>query len=53
MHYHPVLKYRNVRRVTDDLFCIVIECDDPRFNAVETRALLERIGGRNVEELEA
>ena len=52
MHYHPVLKYRDIRRGTDDLFFIVIEAVDPRFNAAETRDLLARIGGRNVEELE-
>ena len=51
-HYHPVLKYHNIRRGMDDLFFIVIEAADPRFNAAETRALLTKIGGRNVEELE-
>ena len=53
MHYHPVLKYREIRRGTDDLFFIVIESADPRFNAAETRALLQRAGGRQIEELEA
>jgi hypothetical protein len=53
MHYHPVLKYHDIKRGTDDLFFIVIEASDPRFNAAETRALLERAGGRQIEELEA
>jgi hypothetical protein len=53
MHYHPVLKYRDIRRGTDDLFFLVIEAGDPRFNAAETRALLQRAGGRQIEELEA
>jgi Protein of unknown function (DUF3341) len=35
------------------LFFIVIESADPRFNAAETRALLQRAGGRQIEELEA
>jgi hypothetical protein len=52
-HYHPVLKYRDIRRGMDDLFFIVIEAEDPRFNAAETRALLAKAGGRNIEELEA
>ncbi len=52
-HYHPVLKYRDIRRGMDDLFFIVIETEDPRFNAAETRALLAKAGGRNIEELEA
>jgi hypothetical protein len=53
MHYHPVLKYHNIRRGTDDLFFLVIETADPRFNAAGTRALLQQVGGRNIEELEA
>jgi hypothetical protein len=53
MHYHPVLNYENIRRGTDDLFFIVIERSDPRYDAANTRALLERIGGREVVEIEA
>ncbi len=52
-HYHPVLKYKDIRRGTDDLFFIVIEAEDPLFNAAETRALLGRAGGRNIGELES
>jgi hypothetical protein len=51
--YHPVLKYDNIRRGMDDLFFIVIEASDPRFHAINTRALLEEIGGRDITELEA
>jgi hypothetical protein len=50
--YHPVLKYDHIRRVTDDRFFIVIETSDPRYNAANTRALLEKIGGKDVAELE-
>jgi hypothetical protein len=53
MHYHPVLKFRDVRRAMDDRFYIVIEASDPRFDAKATRALLEKAGGREIEELEA
>jgi hypothetical protein len=52
MHYHPVLNYENIRRGTDDLFYIVIERADPRFNAENTRALLEKVGGSGITELE-
>jgi Protein of unknown function (DUF3341) len=52
MHYHPVLHYEDIRRGTDDLFFIVIERADPRFDAANTRKLLEAAGGRNVSELE-
>ena len=53
MHYHPVLKYDQIRRGMSDTFYIVIEARDPRFNLAATRALLEQAGGRDVKELEA
>jgi hypothetical protein len=53
MHYHPVLKYDNIRRGMDDTFFIVIEARDPRFNLANTKALLEKAGGKAVTELEA
>jgi hypothetical protein len=53
MHYHPVLKYDHIRRGMDDTFFIVIEARDPRFNAANTRALLEKAGGKSIAELEA
>jgi hypothetical protein len=37
----------------DDLFFIVIEARDPRFNLANTKALLEKAGGKNIKELEA
>lgn len=53
MHYHPVLKYDQIRRGMDDTFFIVIEARDPRYNAANTRALLEKAGGKNISEIEA
>jgi len=53
MHYHPVLKYDNIHRGMDDLFFIVIETRDPKFDAARTRALLEKAGGTEIQELEA
>lgn len=53
MHYHPVLKYPKIRRGMDDLFFIVIEARDPRFNAANTKALLAKIGGTEITDLEA
>ena len=52
MHYHPVLKYEHIRRGTSDLFFLVIEKADPRYDAVNTRTLLEGVGGREIAELE-
>jgi hypothetical protein len=53
MHYHPVLKYDQIKRGLDDTFFIVIEARDPRYNVANTRALLEKIGGKSVQEIEA
>lgn len=53
MHYHPVLKYDHIGRGMDDTFFIVIEARDPRFNLANTKALLEKAGGKNIQELEA
>jgi len=53
MHYHPVLKYDEVHRATSDRFFVVIERQDPRYDAVGTRKLLESLGGRDIRELEA
>src|SRR5271166_4036249 len=52
MHYHPVLNYEHIRRGTDDLFFVVIEKADPRYEEANTRALLEGAGGREIGELE-
>ncbi|MEO7415198.1 MAG: DUF3341 domain-containing protein [Opitutaceae bacterium] len=53
MHYHPVLKYDQIKRGMDDTFFIVIEASDPRFNLANTKALLEKAGGTEIKELEA
>jgi hypothetical protein len=53
MHYHPVLKYDKIHRGMDDRFLLVIETRDPRFNPTTTRALLEKVGGKEITELEA
>lgn len=53
MHYHPVLKYPKIARGMDDLFFIVIETRDPRFNAANTKALLAKVGGTEITDLEA
>jgi hypothetical protein len=53
MHYHPVLKSPKIKRGLDDQFLIVIETRDPRFNLANTKALLEKIGGKEISELEA
>jgi len=52
MHYHPVQKAPKLTRLLDDRFHIVIEANDPKYNAAATRAFLEKIGGTDIAELE-
>ncbi|MFZ5494515.1 MAG: DUF3341 domain-containing protein [Verrucomicrobiota bacterium] len=52
MHYHPVLKAPQFVRALDDRFYIVIEANDPKYHAAQTRALLERAGGKDIVEIE-
>jgi hypothetical protein len=52
MHYHPVLKYDDVHRATDDAFYIVLEARDPRFTQESARKLLAEAGAQEIAELE-
>jgi hypothetical protein len=53
MHNHPLFKSKVFERVTDDAFFISIESWDPRFDPTATGKLLESVGARRVELLEA
>ncbi len=51
--HHPLLKNRRFTSgVTHDKFFVVIECDDPKYSATETRRLLEATGSRHLELVE-
>jgi len=50
--YHPLHTSRRFKRATDDRFFISIEAEDPLFDGEGTRALLESLGGLQVEEVE-
>ena len=52
MHYHPVLKYDEVHRATDDAFYIVLDAADARFTRDGARKLLEGVGAQQIDELE-
>jgi hypothetical protein len=53
MHYHPVMHYAKWRRLTDDQFAVVIEADDPGYDAAAVRALLESLDPLEVSIIEA
>ncbi|MCH2135921.1 MAG: DUF3341 domain-containing protein [Phycisphaerales bacterium] len=51
--YHPVLKSRHLKRITDDRFVLVIESSDPAFTRADTRAFLSSLEPESIVELEA
>ena len=53
MHHHPLFRSRVFERASDDAFFISIESWDPKFDAADTRKLLESIGARSVELVES
>jgi hypothetical protein len=53
--HHPLLKHRRFieNGAMHDRFYLVIETDDPKFHAAETRKLLESTGSAHIETVEA
>lgn len=50
--YHPSMKYSQAHRATDDRFILVVEADDPKFDARQTAEMLKSLGGKEVEVVE-
>jgi hypothetical protein len=52
--HHPLLKHRRfiAGGATHDKFYLVIETDDPKYHATETRKLLESTGSAHIETVE-
>jgi ActD protein len=50
--YHPAFNYSQVHRATDDRFLLVIEADDPIFNAHLSADHLRGVGAASVEVVE-
>ncbi len=49
---HPLFVSKQFKKFSDDTFFISIEARDPKFHQVETKALLEKVGGKNIELVE-
>jgi hypothetical protein len=47
--YHPSSNYRLAHRATDDLFILVVESNDPKFNAQATTEDMKSVGAGTVE----
>lgn len=51
-YYHSLFKVPAFSRVTDDKFFIAIEVSDPKYDVEECRALLEKTGAKDIQEVE-
>jgi hypothetical protein len=47
--YHPSMNYRSMHRATDDRFLLLIESDDPMFDAQLASEHLKSVGAEEVE----
>ena len=47
--HHPIFNYRQSAKASDDGFLLVIEAQDPRFDAEKSSKLLESLGATDVE----
>jgi len=50
--YHPSMNYQAAHRATDDRFLLVIEADDPKFDAQRSAEHLRSVGAAGVEVVE-
>ncbi len=50
--YHPSMRYKNAHRASDDRFLLVIEAEDPKFDAVKSAEHLRGVGAAEVEVVE-
>jgi len=50
--YHPSMNYRNSHRASDDRFLLVVEADDPKFDAQKTAQDMRNTGAQDVEVVE-
>ncbi|WP_438024753.1 DUF3341 domain-containing protein [Sorangium sp. So ce233] len=49
--FHPTMTHPSFPRATDDAFFISVEVTDPKFDATETRNLLQRVGAQGIREV--
>lgn len=47
--YHPSFRYKNAHRASDDGFLLVIEADDPQFDAQKASEHMKSVGAADVE----
>ena len=50
--YHPSMNYRSAHRASDDRFLLVVEANDPKFDAQKTAQDIRSVGANDVEVVE-
>jgi hypothetical protein len=50
-YFHAMNRHKSFPRATDDGFFVTIEAVDPKYDASKTRALLEKLGAKEIEEV--
>jgi hypothetical protein len=50
--YHPSMNYRSAHRASDDRFLLVVEANDPKFDAQKTAQDMRSVGANDVEVVE-
>jgi hypothetical protein len=50
--YHPSMNYRSAHRASDDRFLLVVEANDPKFDAQKTAQDMRSTGAHDVEVVE-
>lgn len=49
--FHPTMRHKSFPRATDDGFFLTVEATDPKYDAADTRSLLEKLGAVEIEEV--
>lgn len=49
--FHATMRHKSFTRFSDDGFFVTIEASDPKYDADETRKLLEKLGASEIEEV--
>ncbi len=52
-YYHPIFNYSNYEKITDDAFVLAIEASDPLFDPDQSAKLMQSLGARKTELVEA
>ena len=49
--FHATMRHKSFPRSSDDGFFVTIEASDPKYDAEDTKKLLEKLGAKEIEEV--